>query len=168
MFKLLTLCIIRFAWRIQINVLIIRTRFVLLSREGLITWSAVGRRLFGGGLGSLTLKNWFLIGWDLVSYPKLISIKIKIGSLWIVYISATLRSVFGTLRKVNLMFKLLTLYINRFAWGDSNNFIVLYVQEVVTRPKILNRIILSAIEFMWPKIILLCKRIIFNLKYCNS
>ena len=36
---------------------------------------------------------------------------------------------------------------------------ILYVQEVVTRPKILNRSILSN-WIIWTKIILLCKRII--------
>ena len=44
---------------------------------------------------------------------------------------------------------------------------LLYVQEVVTQPKILNRTILSK-WIQVTKIILLCKRIIFNLKYCNS
>ena len=50
-------------------------------------------------------------------------------------------------------------YVLTFS-GPSNCIIV---QEVVTRPKIF-----YPIEFMWPKIILLFKRIIFNLKYRNS
>ena len=51
---------------------------------------------------------------------------------------------------------------------SSNLYIyILYVQEVVTQPKILNQTIYP-ILFMWPKIILLCKQIIFNLKYRNN
>ena len=45
---------------------------------------------------------------------------------------------------------------------------LLYVQEVGAWLKILNRSILSNIELVWSNIILLCKQIIFNLKYCNS
>ena len=45
--------------------------------------------------------------------------------------------------------------------------VVLYVQEVVTQPKILNGTILSN-KIHVTKAILLCKRLIFNLNYKNK
>ena len=61
-------------------------------------------------------------------------------------------------------------FINLHIYNAKLNFVgkcnykhILYAQEVVTRPKILNRIFYPN-EFMWPKIILPCKRILFNHK----